>query len=67
MLRCRQTGAVLYPDMEIVPVEELKEYAQEELGDKFNEVEFHKVILDAGPCQFYILEDLVKEYVKENK
>ena len=26
MLRCRQTGAVLYPDMEIVPVEELKEY-----------------------------------------
>ena len=47
--------------------EELKEYAQEELGDKFNEVEFHKVILDAGPCQFYILEDLVKEYVKENK
>ncbi|MBE5933593.1 MAG: DUF885 domain-containing protein [Lachnospiraceae bacterium] len=47
--------------------EELREYAQEELGDKFNEVEFHKVLLDAGPCQFYILEDIVKEYVKENK
>lgn len=47
--------------------EELKEYAQEKLGDKFNEVEFHKVILDAGPCQFYILEDMVEEYVKENK
>ncbi len=47
--------------------EELKEYAQEELGDKFDEVAFHKVILDAGPCQFYVLEDLVKEYVKENK
>ncbi len=46
--------------------EELKEYAQEELGDKFNEVEFHKVLLDAGPCQFYILEDIVKEYVKES-
>ncbi len=26
MLRCRQTGAVLYPDMNIIPVEELKEY-----------------------------------------
>ena len=26
MLRCRQTGAVLYPDFEPVTVEELKEY-----------------------------------------
>ncbi len=47
--------------------EELREYAEKELGDKFNEVEFHKVVLDAGPCQFYILEDLVEEYVKEKK
>ncbi len=47
--------------------EELREYAEEELGDKFNEVEFHRVVLDAGPCQFYILEDLVKDYVKEAK
>ncbi len=47
--------------------EELREYAIEKLGDKFNEVEFHRVLLDAGPCQFYILEDLVEEYVKEAK
>ena len=47
--------------------EELREYAQEELGDKFDEVAFHKVVLDAGPCQFYILEDLVEDYVKEAK
>jgi len=47
--------------------EELREYAEKELGDKFNEVEFHKVVLDAGPCQFYILEDIVEEYVKEKK
>ncbi len=26
LLRCRQTGAVLYPDMEVVPVEDLREY-----------------------------------------
>lgn len=26
MLRCRQTGAVLYPEKEIIPVENLKEY-----------------------------------------
>ncbi len=47
--------------------EELKSYAMDELGDKFDEVAFHKVLLDAGPCQFYILDDLVEEYVKENK
>ncbi len=47
--------------------EELREYAEKELGDKFDEVEFHKVVLDAGPCQFYILEDIVEEYVKEAK
>ena len=47
--------------------EELREYAEEKLGNKFNEVEFHKVVLDAGPCQFYILEDIVEEYVKDAK
>ncbi len=26
MLRCRQTGAVIYPDKEIIPVEDLREY-----------------------------------------
>ena len=26
MLRCRQTGAVLYPNIEIIPVEDLREY-----------------------------------------
>ena len=47
--------------------EELKEYAVDQLGSKYNDIEFHKVVLDAGPCQFYVLEDLVKEYVKDNK
>lgn len=46
---------------------ELREYAEKELGGKFDEVEFHKVVLDAGPCQFYILEDLVEEYVEDAK
>ncbi|MBR1816221.1 MAG: DUF885 domain-containing protein [Lachnospiraceae bacterium] len=44
--------------------EELKEYAQDELGDKFDEQEFHKVILDAGPCQFWLLREKVEEYVR---
>ncbi|MBE5944390.1 MAG: DUF885 domain-containing protein, partial [Lachnospiraceae bacterium] len=51
----------------LLEMEELKTYAQEALGDKFDEVEFHKVILDAGPCQFSILSDIVEEYVNEKK
>lgn len=46
---------------------ELKEKAQTELGGAFNEKEFHKVILDAGPCQFFLLEEKVDEYIKANK
>ena len=47
--------------------EQLKLYAQEELEDKFDEQEFHKVILDAGPCQFYLLREKVLDYVEEVK
>lgn len=43
--------------------EELKEDAIEELGDDFVETDFHRVLLDAGPCQFYILEKLVDDYI----
>lgn len=45
--------------------EELRDYAETELGDKFNERDFHQVILDAGPCQFYLLQDRVEQYVNQ--
>ena len=45
--------------------EELKAYTKEQLGEHFDELEFHKVVLDAGPCQFSILRGLVEEYVME--
>lgn len=44
----------------------LREYAEEELEDDFNEVLFHKVILDAGPSQFYYLRELVDQYIDDN-
>ena len=47
--------------------EGLKDYAEDELGDKFDEKEFHKVILDAGPCQFYLLRNKVEQYVQSVK
>ncbi len=46
---------------------ELREYAEAELGDRFNECDFHKVLLDAGPCQFYLLRDRVEAYVNTVK
>ncbi|MGN0435119.1 MAG: DUF885 domain-containing protein [Wujia sp.] len=43
--------------------EELYEYAENALGSSFDEKEFHKVVLDAGPCQFYLLKSKVQDYV----
>ena len=48
-------------------MEELREKAEEELGSKFEAKEFHKAILDAGPCQFEMLEKKVDKYIEENK
>ena len=46
--------------------QELRDYAESALGNKFDEQAFHKVVLDAGPSQFYLIEKLVKQYVKDN-
>jgi uncharacterized protein (DUF885 family) len=48
-------------------MEELREYAEEELGSKFDAKEYHKVILDAGSCQFELLKTKVDKYIEENK
>lgn len=47
--------------------ESLKDHAREELGDKFDEKEFNRVILDAGPCQFYLLSNKVDQYIQSVK
>lgn len=46
---------------------ELREYAEEELGDNFDVVAFNTVILDAGPCQYDLLKEKVDQYVIDNK
>ena len=47
--------------------EELRELTIDELGDDFVDTDFHKVLLDAGPCQFYLLENLVIDYINSVK
>ncbi|MCR5214775.1 MAG: DUF885 domain-containing protein [Eubacterium sp.] len=46
---------------------ELREKAEEELGSKFVLKDFHKAVLDAGPCQFEMLEKKIDKYIAENK
>lgn len=38
----------------------LREEMQEALGNDFDDIEFHKAVLDAGPCQFELLDSRVK-------
>ncbi|MGE0638158.1 MAG: DUF885 family protein [Bacteroidia bacterium] len=46
---------------------QLRDYARKELGDKFNIKEFHNVVLMNGSMPLSILEELVKQYVKDKK
>ncbi len=46
---------------------ELKEYAEDELGDDFDVVEFEDAVLKAGPCQFSLLKEKIDEYIEDTK
>lgn len=45
----------------------IRNYAETELKDKFNEKEFNEVILKTGPVQFELLKERITKYVKETK
>lgn len=44
---------------------ELRETAEKELGDAFVAKEFHQFLLEIGPAPFYIIEDYMEEWMKE--
>ena len=46
---------------------ELREYAEQQLGEQFNEKEYHQVLLDCGPSPFYLLRTRVQDYVRSKK
>ena len=60
-------GAYLSYTTGFYEMEELRLYAEDELGSKFDEKEFHKAVLDAGPCQFKFLREKIDEYIRENR
>ena len=45
----------------------LREYAKQELGDKFDIVEYNEAILKHGEMPFPILKYAVDEYIDETK
>lgn len=47
--------------------EELRTYAQEKLGDRFDETKFHEVLLTTGPAPFSVVRQQVEAYIKEAK
>ena len=48
-------------------MQDLRTYAEQSLGSKFNVVEYHKAILDAGPCKYQQLKKCVDKYILEHK
>lgn len=41
----------------------LRKSAEDRLGDKFSPVNFHKFVLDMGPCQFAVLEKYMEQWM----
>ena len=48
-------------------IADMRKEAEEELGEEFQELEFHKFLLDMGPAPFSVIEKYFEEeYLKEN-
>ena len=45
----------------------LREYAEEKLGRKFNQVEFHRALLQAGSTNFETIRNNISQYSNETK
>ena len=48
-------------------LQEIRDYAEEQLGTKFDAREFNTVVLQTGPCQFNILKEQVQKYIDNKK
>ena len=48
-------------------MQDMRDYAEEQLGSKFDAVAYHKVILETGPCNYSQLKKRVDKYILENK
>ncbi|GJM34091.1 MAG: hypothetical protein DHS20C18_30920 [Saprospiraceae bacterium] len=59
-------GQALSYKMGELKIRELRQKAEHALGEKFDIRAFHDVILTNGAVPLFVLEDLVKTYIREN-
>lgn len=45
----------------------LREIAEEELGEDFEAKEFHRFLLETGPASFYVIEDHMQDWMETQK
>ena len=51
----------------MLKIQELRARAQKELGDKFDQREFHEAVLKNGALPLEILEEQVNDYIRRKK
>jgi uncharacterized protein (DUF885 family) len=51
----------------MLKIQELRARAQQELGDKFDQREFHDTVLKNGALPLEILEEQVNDYIQKKK
>jgi uncharacterized protein (DUF885 family) len=51
----------------MLKIQELRSRAQQELGDKFDQREFHETLLKNGALPLEILEEQVNDYIQKKK
>ena len=51
----------------MLKIQELRARAQSELGEKFDQREFHDVVLKNGALPLEILEEQVNSYIQQKK
>ena len=60
-------GTLLEYYMGYLRLDNMYNKAKQTLAAKFSPTEFHKVILETGPCYLDIVEEAVDEYIEKNK
>lgn len=60
-------GLLLPYGIGLIEMTQLRKDTEKQLGNQFDEVDYHQVILDHGPLTFDLLAQQVDQYIKEHK
>ena len=63
----KRSGQACAYKVGMLKIQELRERAQQELGDKFDQREFHDAVLKNGALPLEILEEQINLYVQKKR